>query len=612
MDFSHPTEEELQSSNNNNNSIPRPPQKYHIFVPFAIALVALLEGCCCVLLFLLSAGSSFSVASNQYSSIGLHGGAVAKERLISGSRSGSVGTSRIYSSNAADASDITMFENATGEKRPMRILFLSADTGGGHRASAEALAKQFLLQYPGSSYELADLWTDHGVLPYRTLVSSYKHLSAHPRQWRWFYFLSNNKLNEVPVNVHSRFMCGRAIKNRIKSFDPDVVVSVHPTMNYCPLQATRTISKELGKHIPFFTVVTDLGSAHITWFQKKVDKLYVASDRLYKLARRLKGTPAENIVLTGLPIRHGFAVRAEEMGDRTSDRGKEYQKATKMKLAIDDDKPMVLVMGGGEGVGSLSEIVDEMFIKLTQQGVNATICVVCGRNEVLKERLATRDWDALLHDTVEAKPAKRRGLFRFLRRRKKTEQDVEMVDPDSRGHVDVVGLGYVTNMPDYMVAADVLVSKAGPGTIAEAASIGLPIMLTSFLPGQEAGNVDVVLESGFGAYCEDPKEIGTQVGHWLQDADLMKSMSHAATKAGNPYAANEICLGHSTVHKQADSSQCVAPTRSKVLARRLSIPACSRLGERTVELPAMGGGFRYRVELIATRTITALRSPIDG
>jgi 1,2-diacylglycerol 3-beta-galactosyltransferase len=44
--------------------------------------------------------------------------------------------------------------------------------------------------------------------------------------------------------------------------------------------------------------------------------------------------------------------------------------------------------------------------------------------------------------------------------------------------VDVVGLGFMTNMPEYMVAADILVTKAGPGTIAEAAAVGLPIMMT--------------------------------------------------------------------------------------------------------------------------------------
>jgi 1,2-diacylglycerol 3-beta-galactosyltransferase len=74
-------------------------------------------------------------------------------------------------------------------------------------------------------------------------------------------------------------------------------------------------------------------------------------------------------------------------------------------------------------------------------------------------------------------------------------------------------------------------------------------LLISFLPGQEAGNVDVVLESGFGDYCEDPPEIATEVGYWLQDENLMKAMSVLATEAGNPYAADEIVrdIGSETV-----------------------------------------------------------------
>ena len=31
--------------------------------------------------------------------------------------------------------------------RPLRVMFLSADTGGGHRASAEALGKQVRARY---------------------------------------------------------------------------------------------------------------------------------------------------------------------------------------------------------------------------------------------------------------------------------------------------------------------------------------------------------------------------------------------------------------------------------------------------------------------------------
>jgi len=447
------------------------------------------------------------------------------------------------------------------DKRPMHILFLSADTGGGHRASAEALAKQFLIQYPGSTYELADLWTDHGVLPYRTIVNTYKRMSANPVEWRFFYHLSNTKLNEVFANIHSRLTCGGRVKKRLESHKPDVIVSVHPTMNHAPLKCTQKTSRELGKHIPFFTVVTDLGSAHCMWFERKVDKLYVASERLYKLARRRGGTAHEDIVMTGLPIRHGFAVQAEKLGgDRTSDRGMEYQKSIREELGIAPEKQMVLVMGGGEGVGSLSDIVNNLYAELSSKGVDATVCVVCGRNEKLQTELLTRNFDAVTKEIQDKAERKRKGIRGFLgkakkrnriaaRQAKEAEASGETSPQIQKGKVDVMPLGFLTNIPEYMVAADVLVSKAGPGTIAEAAAIGLPVMMTSFLPGQEAGNVDVVLESRFGEYHNRPSMIGETVTSWLQDQPLLQTMSQAAMVAGNPYAADEIVedIGRQTV-----------------------------------------------------------------
>jgi len=483
-----------------------------------------------------------------------HGGAQAV--LENGNEEVSITRSNLYPTTKSES---VITERIVGEKRPIKVLFLSADTGGGHRASAEALGKQFMIQFPGSTYELADLWSDHGVLPYRTLVPTYKRMSSRPWEWRLFYHLSNTKLNEVGANIHSKLTCYGRIFKRIESHNPDVVVSVHPTMNHIPLSVTRRLSKKLGKHIPFFTVVTDLGSGHCMWFEKHVNKLYVASDRLYKLARRRGGTPPENIVMAGLPIRHGFAVEAEKLGDRTSSQGQEYQKSVREQLGISTDKPMVLVMGGGEGVGSLSDIVNELYAKLRTLGLDATICVVCGRNEKLQMDLQTRNWNAVAEKLAVQK--KRRSLFRFFRRKGKKEdneikelfqQAEALAEADGKkgnGQVDVIGLGFITSMPEYMVAADILVTKAGPGTIAEAASVGLPVMLTSFLPGQEAGNVDVVLESGYGDYCEDPAEIGKTVGLWLKDRSMLETMSKAAQKAGNPYAADEIVsdIGTQTV-----------------------------------------------------------------
>jgi len=432
------------------------------------------------------------------------------------------------------------------QRRPLKVLFLSADTGGGHRASAESLANQFQIHYPGTTYDLLDIWTLDGVWPYRTLVDSYKHLSATPSHWRFLYHLSNTRPWEIMVDVHSIFMCEKKIRKRIASYDPDVVVSVHPAMQLAPIKALRKLSKEKGKHIPFYTVVTDLASGHTTWFQKKTEKMYLASERLYRLARRRGGTPKENIVMTGLPIRHDFAVQAEELGDRTSPAGLRYQMSVRKELGLDANKPMILLMGGGEGVGSLSTITNEIYAALVRDGVDATICVVCGRNDKLKNELAERDWDAVLRG--EHRP-KKKGIFaRFRHRRSRTVQDAldhrkDVGDGDhGQGNVDVVGLGFVTRMAEYMVAADILVSKAGPGTIAEAAAVGLPVMLTSFLPGQEAGNVDFVLEGGFGDFSDDPVEIGEEVSTWLRDPELMKSMSAKARETGHPNAASEIVL----------------------------------------------------------------------
>lgn len=418
-------------------------------------------------------------------------------------------------------------------------MFLSADTGGGHRASAESLAKQFLLRYPGSTYELLDVWSPSGIYPYKSIVNLYKHLSANPRQWRLLYHVSNSLPWEILTDLHTSTVCERGIRRLIDQHNPDVVVSVHPAMNYVPLISTRKISKQKGKHIPFFTVVTDLGSAHTTWFQKKVDKLFVASERLFRLARRRGRTPKDKIAMTGLPIRHDFAVQAHQLGDRTTPEGRAYQAHVRAQiLGLPTDHPVILIMGGGEGVGSLSDIVDEVYASFAQKGIDVTVCVVCGRNEKLKKELEEKDWNQVVKTlTMEGR---QKRMKRFHDRRSHHNRLDPIVPAEKQGKVNVVALGFLTNIAEYMVAADILVSKAGPGTIAEAAAVGLPVLMTSFLPGQEAGNVDFVEEKGFGDYCDDPVLIADEISGWLQDSEKMKKMSLNAQSAGHPDAAAEI------------------------------------------------------------------------
>jgi UDP-N-acetylglucosamine:LPS N-acetylglucosamine transferase len=557
-------------------------------------------------------------------------------------------------------------EDTLVNNRGLKVLFLSSDTGGGHRASAEALAGQFQILFPGSTYELLDVASEAYLPPYNSIVSYYKHLSAHPTQWKILYGVSNSKAMERVFETNIKvmtLMCERSMRRKLKTYQADVVVSVHPLMTSVPIQSCAKISHETGKHLPIFTVVTDLGSAHFTWFANGVEKMFVGSQQIYDLAKDRGKVPDEKIVLLGLPIRHEFSVQAEKLGDRMSPQGKEYQRKVRQELGLPAlDRKTLLVMGGGEGVGSLSNIVDALYIELVKQRIDAVILVVCGRNEKLKKALEERNWPQVMERSRVQKTSLRSRYFnsfsdplagcgevsdtagciesgvvtKSLRRilssgslsisrsenalfvpsptrleleeEKKTQEEgntafgggeenkaqkplqfrsasigsfevesdllprvderaagvhpavtmstdeifnvqqppnqaygsVETVH--SSGNVTVVGLGFVTRMAEYMVAADVLVSKAGPGTISEAAAVSLPVMLTSFLPGQEEGNVGYVVDGGFGSYCDDsdPGVMAEEVARWLTDEEKLTVLSKAAKAKGVPYAARDI------------------------------------------------------------------------
>jgi 1,2-diacylglycerol 3-beta-galactosyltransferase len=73
--------------------------------------------------------------------------------------------------------------------------------------------------------------------------------------------------------------------------------------------------------------------------------------------------------------------------------------------------------------------------------------------------------------------------------------------------------GFVQDMPDFMRAADVLITKAGPGTISEAFIAGLPMILYSRLPGQEDGNVGYVVDNGAGVWAPRPDAVVQDTWH---------------------------------------------------------------------------------------------------
>jgi 1,2-diacylglycerol 3-beta-galactosyltransferase len=366
-----------------------------------------------------------------------------------------------------------------------RILILMSDTGGGHRASAQALKAGFDELYPNRfAIEIVDFITDYMPWPFNQMPKAYPFLSNDaPWLWKLLYGGPNHRLSNTLAQIGSRLLV-RSAHRVIDAHRPDLIISVHPLMQLVCMLAMA----QRPQRIPFVTVVTDLTTAHPLWFHREVDAVYVASEDTRQMALKA-GIDPDRIHLLGLPIRPAFARPPRPKADLRAELG--------MALEL----PAVLLMGGGEGVGPVEEIAVECDASLSATGRSiGQIVVICGRNKALQERLAERTWRT---------PARVNG--------------------------------FVDNMPDWMHACDCIVTKAGPGTIAEALICGLPIILSGFIPGQEEGNVPFVVDNGVGVYEKSPAAIAAIVARWFgPEREHLREMAARARALGHPHATFDI------------------------------------------------------------------------
>ncbi len=91
------------------------------------------------------------------------------------------------------------------------------------------------------------------------------------------------------------------------------------------------------------------------------------------------------------------------------------------------------------------------------------------------------------------------------------------------------------------MAADVLLTKAGPGTITEGLLCGLPLVLIGKVPGQEDGNVAYVVKSGAGVWEPRPSAAARLLREWLSpDNPALGLMAEQARGLADPDAAAAI------------------------------------------------------------------------
>ncbi len=369
---------------------------------------------------------------------------------------------------------------STPKGGPPRILILFSDTGGGHRAAARALTDALKQLDPTCDVTVADPLISQGPAVVRRLASLYSPMILRSRAaWGAVYHSSNTKPTFAAIRAVFGPGVRRVIIDLVAKHDPDVLLSVHPLLNHIAHQAIL----KCGRPRALMTVITDLVDFHRGWTFSRAD-LVVAPTELARRVALRRRVPADRIKLLGLPVDLRF--RPPAPGEKH---------ALRRRYGLDEARFTVLVMGGAAGVGNLIKQVRVLAWEPHQWQVIA----VCGRNEKLRSRLAR----------------------------------VRFATP-------TLVLGFVDNMPELMRASDVIVTKAGPGAIAEALATGVPVLVTGFLPGQESPNVDFVVEAGFGAFTPRENDLLDEVRVLAEGGPTWQEMSRKAAEMAHPYASSDI------------------------------------------------------------------------
>lgn len=363
-----------------------------------------------------------------------------------------------------------------------RFLFLFSDTGGGHRAGAQAVAQAMTARYADAAkIMLVDVFVELNRWPFYQFPAWYpRMLKARGTPWKVGFkltdrpFAVNGMTKVVAPYVKTPF------QYLLSKYPADVIVSFHPIPN----RMLALVTGQWDVDVATATIVLDFLSAPAFWFAKGLDLYVVPYREMVTRARRL-GLDAARVEALGMPVRQevlaGLELSKEE---------------TKRRLNLPPTRPMVLLLGGGDGIGPLETIARE----LLRRHLPATIVVIAGHNQLLAQRL-------------------RQLAFEY---------------PSL--HV----AGFARRMDLWLRAADILVTKAGPNTLAEAFVMGLPTVLFGAIPGQEDGNVTLVQQHEAGIWAPGPEKSVRAVQALLAEPERRNRMVQHAHGLATPHAAAKI------------------------------------------------------------------------
>ena len=364
-------------------------------------------------------------------------------------------------------------------KRSRRILILSSDFGEGHQQVAEAVRQVLAAHYGDVECQIVNI-VEH-LHPRLHLFSRTMFLQAVQKMPTLYGYLYRKTYNAKASSYIMNELTSIGLKRLerlLHELQPDIVVSTFPFSS----GAVSLLRKQGVTNVPLVTIITD-HTIHQAWIHPETD-LYLVGSEGVKEGLIKSGVPTERVQVTGLPLRIAFDAQLSKYDLR-------------MRYGLSPNIPTLTILGGGYGMFGEDLLNRTLFDNLD---FPFQLIVLCGHNEKLRA-------------------------------------DLERELQGSRHRVIIKG--YVNNMQEWMAMSDLIITKPGGVTTAEAMALEIPMLLYKPIPGQEEDNLRYLTHAGVAEAATSREMLMMKLCTLLQEDENLLQMQRCARREGRKLASHD-------------------------------------------------------------------------
>jgi processive 1,2-diacylglycerol beta-glucosyltransferase len=359
-----------------------------------------------------------------------------------------------------------------------KILLMYITEHSGHHQASIALEKAILAKSPSCSVLNIDAFKYTNPIIEKIMHKTYMQvIKKKPEIWNYLYD------NPVVVKKTERIRKlannagSKKIDKLIKRFDPAAVACTQAL----PCGIVANYKKIYRADIPLVGALTDY-APHSYWIHDGVDA-YIVPSHGVKRAFIKKGVPPKKIKVLGTPIDPLFAKKINK------------NKILK-KTGLSPEMPVILIMGGTYGIGPDEKLISE----LGASDKDFQIIVVTGVNKKLYKKL-------------------KRMEISFSKK--------------------LAVMGFADNVCELMEIADIIITKPGGLTTAEAIAKRLPMIILNPLPGQESLNTKILTDKGIAVKARDERDAVRLSEELIDNPKIIKKMQRIMGQNGKPNSASD-------------------------------------------------------------------------